>query len=133
MVRFCLPLRLLSLVVGYCSFLSTHEHSLSDPTQTTRRPSYLPIIQGNIDPSISNEIQIVETHHYLSHSFDRCRSDTLDQSCAVIDVLFLSVVIIAEQIAAAYHKDQIILDEQLESVFELETEEFIVIQQIEAA
>ena len=51
----------------------------------------------------------------------------------MIDVLFLSVVIIAEQIAAAYHKDQIILDEQFESVFELETEEFIVVQQIEAA
>jgi hypothetical protein len=51
----------------------------------------------------------------------------------VIDVLFLSVVIIAEQIATAYHKDQIILDEQVESVLELETEEFIVVQQIEAA
>ena len=50
----------------------------------------------------------------------------------MIDILLLSLEVVAEEIAAANHKNLIIANKQLEGVLELQTEYFVIIEEIEA-
>ena len=50
----------------------------------------------------------------------------------MIDILLLSLEVVAEEIAAANHKNLIIANKQLEGVLKLQTEDFVIIEEIEA-
>jgi hypothetical protein len=51
----------------------------------------------------------------------------------VIDILFFSLLVVAEEVTAADHIDESVFGKQILSVLELETENFIVIDNVEAA
>jgi hypothetical protein len=51
----------------------------------------------------------------------------------VINILFFSLFVVAEEVTAADHIDESVLGKQILSVLELETENFIVIDNVEAA
>lgn len=51
----------------------------------------------------------------------------------MIDVLFLSLIVVAKQIAAADYEYEVWLDVEMRCIFKLEIKEFVVVQQVEAA
>jgi hypothetical protein len=51
----------------------------------------------------------------------------------VIDVLFLALVVVAKEIAAADHKYEVFLDVETCCVFKLKIKEFVVVEQVETA
>jgi len=132
-VRFGFPFWFLCLVEGYCTFLSPNQDPVSDPTETGRQSCYFSIVERDVDSPIPQHRQIIESDHNFSVALDFHWGDGLDEGRTVIDILFFSLFVVAEEVTAADHIDESVFSKQILSVLELETENFIVIDNVEAA
>ena len=88
------------------------------------------MIKGNIDPSIPNKSEVIQSNNDLFGPFDGGSSDSFDKSRTVINILLFSIMIIAKQIASTNDKDKPILNKKFDSIFKLQIEKFIIIKNI---
>jgi len=85
------------------------------------------MIKRNIDSSKSNKSEIIQSYNNLFDSFNSSHSDSFNDSRAMIDILFFSIMIIAEKITTTNNKDKSIFNEKFESILKLQIEKFIII------
>lgn len=51
----------------------------------------------------------------------------------MIDILFFPVVVVAEEVATTYDKDEIFLDKHFDGILEFQAEELVIVEEVEAA
>ena len=130
---FGFPLRFLALVVGNCPLLGAYENPIADPADAGRDSCNLAVIEGNVDPFEPGQGEVVEADNHFLLAFGVGSGDSLDEGRAVVDVLFFPVVIVAEEIAAADDKDEVFFDKHFDGVLELQAEELVIVEEVEAA
>lgn len=101
------------------SFLRAHQDALADPGHRDGLARDLAVVEGDVDSLEARHGEVAEPHHHLGAVLDFCGGQCLDECRAMVDVLLLAVEIVAEEVAAAGHKDVPLLDEQPQRVLEL--------------
>ena len=91
------------------------------------------MVKRYIDSSEPYKSEIVQPNNDLFDTFYGGHRHSFNKSRTMIDILFLSIMIITEKITPTNYKDKSVLDEKFESILKLQTKKFIIIENIKAA
>lgn len=117
---------------GHRSLLCSYKDTVSDPADTRCYSWRFAIVEGYVDSFVPYQTQIIQGQNDLRDTFNFHCSQSLNVRRTVVDILLLAVTVVAEQIAATHHVDKLVIDVEILCVLELQVEELVIIDEVEA-